>query len=86
MHQLGDLEWIGENSARGRMSGVRFEFSTSGYGNDKLQTITVRFNGAFMQDGKLLKESTLVIRGEWEFEDFKNFVVSLCSKRDKLRK
>jgi len=73
----GDIKWLDENSAEGRLSGIRFQYSKSGYGNDAIHKITAKFHGSVRHQRKFLNESQLIIMGEWEFSEFKSFVASL---------
>lgn len=76
----GDLEWLDANTAKGELSGNRFEYSHSGYGNDAIHEITVKFHGSLRHEGKSITESKLIIMGEWEFSEFKTFVASIGNR------
>jgi len=78
----GDVEWLDANTAEGKLSGNRFEYSRLGYGNDAVHEITVKFHGSLRHEGKFLSESKVIIIGEWEFSEFKTFVASLGKLSD----
>lgn len=73
----GDIEWLDANTAKGELSGNRFKYSHSGYGNDAIHEITVKFHGSLRHEGTTMTESKLIIMGEWEFSEFKTFVASI---------
>lgn len=78
----GDLYWSGTDefgvAAQGKFTGAEFQFYSEGRGQDAVHEISIKYPDNVRHGDEIFNESKIILIGEWEWEEFKNFAKNLA--------